>query len=351
MKKSEPDLAEGSLSENAEFLPQVAETSEPPVAETHSATQRSPEVTEIETEIELDVDLQLTEADEPSPPSVRPPPPQRTSVAPAPPSARPPAVRPSGTPLPPSASGLPRPLSSKPLPSAPPLLRHPLHGAAAQSVGSPGAVQGLALGAGLGTNVEIARLNEELNSLRSRLSAQRQEARISQKNAERLRNEIAELKAKAASVDAARAVAQERARNEEVVAALKMKHATELTALRESLTKTGTPASSSGSEELALLKQQIAQLKLENQDLQGRVSKRSPGSTTIGDDLTRIRGVGPAFAKLLQQNGITTFSQVAAWTAEDIARLAPLIKSTAPRMKKWTKSAESLKTAGGSEPG
>jgi predicted flap endonuclease-1-like 5' DNA nuclease len=220
------------------------------------------------------------------------------------------------------------------------MLSHPLHGRAAQGV-TPSVASGVALGAGgLGSNVEIARLNEELVSLRSRLSAQRQEARTNQKNAERLRNEIAELKAKAASTESAKILVQERTRHDEVLVALKNKHTAELATLRESLKQTTSEASPPDQDEVTLLKQQVAQLKVDNQDLQNRITGLK--QPTAGDDLTRIRGVGPAFAKLLQQHGVTTFSQVAAWTTEDITKLAPLIKSTIPRMKKWVKSAETL---------
>ncbi|MEC8197197.1 MAG: helix-hairpin-helix domain-containing protein, partial [Pseudomonadota bacterium] len=37
------------------------------------------------------------------------------------------------------------------------------------------------------------------------------------------------------------------------------------------------------------------------------------------DDLKQLKGVGPALEKKLHDNGVTTFAQIAAWTAEDIA--------------------------------
>ncbi|RFP89026.1 50S ribosomal protein L21 [Rhodobacteraceae bacterium 63075] len=38
-----------------------------------------------------------------------------------------------------------------------------------------------------------------------------------------------------------------------------------------------------------------------------------------GDDLKELSGVGPALEKKLHDAGVTTFAQVAAWTADDIA--------------------------------
>ncbi len=40
-----------------------------------------------------------------------------------------------------------------------------------------------------------------------------------------------------------------------------------------------------------------------------------------GDDLKKLSGVGPAIEKKLHALGVTSFAQIAAWTAEDIARV------------------------------
>lgn len=40
-----------------------------------------------------------------------------------------------------------------------------------------------------------------------------------------------------------------------------------------------------------------------------------------GDDLTRLVGVGPKLAASLAELGITTFSQIAAWTSEELAEI------------------------------
>ncbi len=40
-----------------------------------------------------------------------------------------------------------------------------------------------------------------------------------------------------------------------------------------------------------------------------------------GDDLKKLSGVGPAIEKKLHALGVTTYAEIAAWTAEDIARV------------------------------
>jgi predicted flap endonuclease-1-like 5' DNA nuclease len=46
-----------------------------------------------------------------------------------------------------------------------------------------------------------------------------------------------------------------------------------------------------------------------------------PEPAATGDDLTRIKGLGPRIAALLGELGISTFAQIAAWTPAEIARI------------------------------
>ena len=46
-----------------------------------------------------------------------------------------------------------------------------------------------------------------------------------------------------------------------------------------------------------------------------------PTGTAGGDDLTRIKGVGPKLVALLQSLGVTTFDEIANWTEADIDRI------------------------------
>ena len=40
-----------------------------------------------------------------------------------------------------------------------------------------------------------------------------------------------------------------------------------------------------------------------------------------GDDLTQLKGVGPKLAAMLRDQGVTGFSQIAAWSDDDVARI------------------------------
>ncbi|WP_421791243.1 helix-hairpin-helix domain-containing protein [Hyphobacterium sp.] len=43
------------------------------------------------------------------------------------------------------------------------------------------------------------------------------------------------------------------------------------------------------------------------------------GASASADDLTAIKGVGPKAAAALEEAGITTFAQIAAWTRKDVS--------------------------------
>jgi len=46
---------------------------------------------------------------------------------------------------------------------------------------------------------------------------------------------------------------------------------------------------------------------------------------TVGDDLTRLVGVGPKLATSLAELGVTRFSQIAAWSPDDLASIDQLL--------------------------
>ena len=48
---------------------------------------------------------------------------------------------------------------------------------------------------------------------------------------------------------------------------------------------------------------------------------QAPASSAGGDDLTRIKGLGPKLAALLGEQGITSFAQIAAWNVADVERI------------------------------
>ncbi|MFU7529407.1 helix-hairpin-helix domain-containing protein [Qipengyuania sp. ASV99] len=62
------------------------------------------------------------------------------------------------------------------------------------------------------------------------------------------------------------------------------------------------------------------------------------------DDLRRIKGVGPKLATLLNEQGITSFVQIAAWDAADIERVDAVLGRFAGRITRdqWTEQAKLL---------
>ena len=61
-----------------------------------------------------------------------------------------------------------------------------------------------------------------------------------------------------------------------------------------------------------------------------------------GDDLTVIKGVGPVAAKDLNEQGITTFAQIAALSDEDIARIDAEMPFSTAQIEDWREQAKSL---------
>lgn len=63
-----------------------------------------------------------------------------------------------------------------------------------------------------------------------------------------------------------------------------------------------------------------------------------------GDDLTRIKGVGPKLSALLVSLGISRFEQIAAWSDADLARIDAQLGSFAgrPRRDQWIEQARLL---------
>ncbi|PIE12184.1 MAG: 50S ribosomal protein L21 [Rhodobacterales bacterium] len=52
-----------------------------------------------------------------------------------------------------------------------------------------------------------------------------------------------------------------------------------------------------------------------------RKAAKAEAPAAGGDDLKQLSGVGPALEKKLHDSGVTTFAQIAAWTADDIAAM------------------------------
>ncbi|MFW6413478.1 MAG: 50S ribosomal protein L21, partial [Oceanicaulis sp.] len=76
-------------------------------------------------------------------------------------------------------------------------------------------------------------------------------------------------------------------------------------------------------------------------------AKAAPAATASGgDDLTRLTGVGPAFATKLNEAGVTSFAQIAAWDEAEIERLDGEISGLKAKAEKGEWVAEAKQFAG-----
>jgi len=77
------------------------------------------------------------------------------------------------------------------------------------------------------------------------------------------------------------------------------------------------------------------------------VMAEAPPPSDEGDDLTRIKGLGPKISTALRALGVTRYAQIAAWTEEDVARIDAQLGAFAGRATRdnWIEQAKLL--AGG----
>jgi predicted flap endonuclease-1-like 5' DNA nuclease len=79
--------------------------------------------------------------------------------------------------------------------------------------------------------------------------------------------------------------------------------------------------------------------------------KTANATPSSGDDLTRIKGLGPKLAVLLKGQGITTFGQIAGWDDAAIDRVDATLGKFAGRIRRdsWVEQAKMLSTGKDSE--
>lgn len=77
------------------------------------------------------------------------------------------------------------------------------------------------------------------------------------------------------------------------------------------------------------------------------VMAEAPPPSDEGDDLTRIKGLGPKISTALRALGVTRYAEIAAWTDEDVARIDTQLGVFAGRATRdnWIEQAKLL--AGG----
>jgi chromosome segregation ATPase len=74
------------------------------------------------------------------------------------------------------------------------------------------------------------------------------------------------------------------------------------------------------------------------------IGQIKPSTAQPKDDLKEIRGIGPAFERVLNKLGIVTFQQVAQWDATTLQQIADQLDTAPDRIKrdKWIVSAKKL---------
>lgn len=75
----------------------------------------------------------------------------------------------------------------------------------------------------------------------------------------------------------------------------------------------------------------------------------TPPILPTADDLTRIVGIGPKLAEALVERGVTSFAQIAAWTADELAAVDEAL-SLRGRAVRDAWMAQAARMAGGSRP-
>ncbi|MCA9603054.1 MAG: hypothetical protein R3A78_15000 [Polyangiales bacterium] len=76
----------------------------------------------------------------------------------------------------------------------------------------------------------------------------------------------------------------------------------------------------------------------------GRIEAVAQAVGTPKDDFTRIRGIGPKYARTLTELGVGSFADIAAWTDTDIDAFGKALGVPASRIRKsgWVASAKRL---------
>jgi predicted flap endonuclease-1-like 5' DNA nuclease len=72
------------------------------------------------------------------------------------------------------------------------------------------------------------------------------------------------------------------------------------------------------------------------------VEEAQAGKLQQKDDLSKIHGIGPAFAKTLNKMGLHTYIQIARWKPEDIEKVAKKLYTAPERIKRdrWIEEAK-----------
>lgn len=109
--------------------------------------------------------------------------------------------------------------------------------------------------------------------------------------------------------------------------------------------KAAKPADSKKAEPKADAKAEAAATKSEAQAETKAEPKKAAAKTAKkagGDDLTKIKGIGPVAAGQLNEHGITSYAQLAALSDEEIAKIDGTLPFSADQINDWRAQAKDL---------
>jgi len=287
-----------------------------------------------------------------------PPPPPRPSTASPPPLQRDGvSVRPAAPSFPPGDE-LARTLSGiGPITPEPPLARddEPLSGRFAEllrKLSEHEERSRVLLAEREALRAERRALSASGDELREKLGRTEDAARSALSEREHLLQKLAESRAEAARHEA---TAREQA---ELRVRLGEEHATTVAALTRRVAGLEDELAERGGLEARLVEleqkaERFAELGLRHDEVERalgaaneRIRELEAGQVrpVSGDDLTRVRGIGPTFDRALRAAGVTRLAQIAAWTDDEIPNIAAALRARPERIRRedWIGSARRL---------
>lgn len=239
------------------------------------------------------------------------------------------AARPSVLPRPPATPPPPPHRATLPPAQVRPTTQPPSVSATAQLEQRLGAAQ-----------IELRKLGSERHTLRARLRREADrvcELESALRAEKELRRQASEEHFAALTGVRGRLTELEAARERDLAelrAQLESEHAWELSALQSDLGRALAEASAA----------RQAATEAERRLAERAASATSAPASKVVRGLRRIRGIGPAYQRVLEQLGVTRVQQVAAWTAHDIESIAQKLKIKPERITKddWVGQAKQL---------
>ncbi len=95
--------------------------------------------------------------------------------------------------------------------------------------------------------------------------------------------------------------------------------------------------------QLAELRTTLAERNISIEHLRAQLSQLT-AALPQGDDLQRIRGIGPGYQSALKEAGVTSFAAIAAWDDQQLVKMAAVLKTHPTRIQhgQWVEQARAL---------